>query len=470
MSNHAFGKSAELSRRQVLQLGGLAAGTCLVPRLRHAGGSASARHVLSLIGDCSTVGAVISTVAYGGMPLDLAVSPFPDFRNAFLLGDQQPSTDNVYRHDLNNRLMPGQRYYARLMSRGKPFGRSMAFRTSVTNSTPMSLRIALLSCQRNADTTDGSQLGWAGVKAYQPDLLLHGGDVGYWGGGVSASDPYTKHIEHYCRQFDGLPLMRDVLESCASLIQVSDHETSMNDGDNWQDPVTAHALQAYFRMMPYRSFDDPTRSSRFLTRRLGPNVRLISLDFRSLERSPAGLPDNALKRAFGLAQFAQFRNALRAPEALKIVLSDPGCAPADAPDDPDDYRRRDKWCNYQTAYQEWVDVVRNELTTDGKPIQVDVWSCDRHLLGITKAVDNRWGPFDVLTSSGIDQDANGLEPGETYTTVYGDRKDSHRDLKVHMEIDLTDEKAGTITRTVRGVDDITGAVVMSDTRVWGYAA
>src|SRR6476659_6189791 len=119
MSNHASGISAELSRRQVLQLGGLAAGACLVPRLRPAGGSASARHVISLIGECSTVGAVISTVAYGGMPLDLAVAPFPDFRNAFLLGSQQASTDNFYRHDLNHRLMPGQRYYARLMNQGK---------------------------------------------------------------------------------------------------------------------------------------------------------------------------------------------------------------------------------------------------------------------------------------------------------------------------------------------------------------
>src|SRR3954452_19649608 len=81
MPNRHLEISSELSRRQVLKLSGLGAGASMLPRLAPTDTQRSERHVFSLIGDCSPVGAVISTVAYGGMPLAMAVSTFPDLRN-----------------------------------------------------------------------------------------------------------------------------------------------------------------------------------------------------------------------------------------------------------------------------------------------------------------------------------------------------------------------------------------------------
>ena len=216
--------------------------------------------------------------------------------------------------------------------------------------------------------------------------------------------------------------------------------------------------------MPFRSFDDPTGRSRFLTRKLTTNVRLISPDYRSLDRSPAAWPDDANKTAYGDFQFELLRSALKAPEPLKIILSDPGCSPADAPADPNDLHLRDKWCNYQTAFQRMVDVIRNERTVDDQPIVVDIWSGDRHVLGCLSEANNTWGPFDVLTSSRIDQLALNPEPGELYDQVFGQKVRKHQSVKQHMEIRLTDDKSGTITRVAQGVDDVTGTQVLGQSR------
>jgi hypothetical protein len=39
-----------------------------------------------------------------------------------------------------------------------------------------------------------------------------------------------------------------------------------------------------------------------------------------------------------------------------------------------------------------------------------------------------------------------------------------------MEIELTDDKAGNIVRVARGIDNLTGEVVMTDTASWTYSA
>ena len=406
----------------------------------------------------------------GGGPVDLAFSTNSDMRDYMLAGAQPSSADCMYHHDLAGRLQPGTQYYAKPVVAGSMvMEQTLRFRTLPSDSDPTHLRIALLSCQRQYWEADPTQLGWANILRYDPDLVLHLGDFGYWGAHLSPTDPYVKHIACYRDQLVGLPVMRSVFQDLSSLIQVSDHETSRNDGNTFNNPKTATALRAYFRMMPWRTFDDPTGRSRFLTRKLGENIRLISPDFRSLDRSLEGEPDTPAKTAYGQNQFDLLVEALRQPEPLKILISDPGCAPAAAPRRPKESHLSDKWCNYQSAYQAMVDVIENETTVTGGPITVDVWSGDRHMLGITKAVDNSWGNFDVLTSSSIDQDALELETGETYTAVYGNRVAPGRHPnKVHMEIDLDDDKAGLITRTVRGIDNVTNEVVLEDVQTWSY--
>ena len=100
-----------------------------------------------------------------------------------------------------------------------------------------------MSCQQGAVDADPSQLGWQRLVDIAPDLLLHMGDYGYWDGLVPSSD-YRGHIGMYVQQTASLPIMRALVESTSSLIQVSDHETTAFNGDNYHDPVTARALEA----------------------------------------------------------------------------------------------------------------------------------------------------------------------------------------------------------------------------------
>ncbi len=116
------------------------------------------------------------------------------------------------------------------------------------------------------------------------------------------------------------------------------------------------------------------------------------------------------------------------------------------------------------------DIVRNELTTDGKPIQLEVWCGDRHYVSTLAAANNRWGPFDVITSSGVDKLSLPLMPGETFDKAFGYTHPGGIDKTVHqhMEIELKDDKAGKITRLARGIDDITGEEVIHSKRSWKY--
>ena len=118
--------------------------------------------------------------------------------------------------------------------------------------------------------------------------------------------------------------MRDVLESVCSLIQVSDHDTGTDNGDTYDNPITAVALDAYRRLMPFRTFDDASLNSRFLTRSLGTNVLLISPDFRSLDRSPGAWPDDESKTAYGDYQFSLLVAAPRGPRHSRSCCPTPG--------------------------------------------------------------------------------------------------------------------------------------------------
>ena len=116
------------------------------------------------------------------------------------------------------------------------------------------------------------------------------------------------------------------------------------------------------------------------------------------------------------------------------------------------------------------DVVRDELTEDGNPINVDVWSCDRHYISSLAAENNTWGPFDVLTSSGIDMHSLPLLAGETFDQGYGYTRlgEPNRSVHLHMEIELTDDKIGNITRVASGIDDDSGAEVFRSEKSWTY--
>ena len=193
----------DLSRRELLALGGVAAGGLLLPANQEPKGKLKAHHVFSLIGEFSIDGGYVSSKVAGrdATNVDLAVSVYPDMSNAVFVGAQPVDpTTGLVRHDMDGLLTPGSQYYARLAVESAFFGRILTWRTQAADPDQMNLRIALLSCQRIASTATKGEPGWAAIKAYEPDLLLHGGDFGYWDGYYAAADPYTKHVAAYATQ------------------------------------------------------------------------------------------------------------------------------------------------------------------------------------------------------------------------------------------------------------------------------
>ena len=107
-----------LNRRQLLQSGGVAAGALLLPRFKL---DAVGQTLMSFIGEYASDGAFVASVVNADVPIDLAVSTFPDLRDYTLVGAQVPGTDFMVRHDLAG-LTPGTQYYARLVASGTLFG------------------------------------------------------------------------------------------------------------------------------------------------------------------------------------------------------------------------------------------------------------------------------------------------------------------------------------------------------------
>lgn len=433
-------------------------------------------HVFSLVGDAAPDGVLVSSMVFNASAVDLAVSQSSDMTGPFFVGARSTDGDGLVKH-LVGGLTPSTQYYARLAtSDGALFGDQIAFRTLPERGRPIAhMKVALLSCQQSV-LTDASELGWHDVLAWDPDLVLHGGDFGYWGGTLDPAQGYQGQLAAYQRQFAQLPTMRRLLMTRPSLIQVSDHETSGNDGDNYNDLLSEQALTAYQKLMPITAFADtrnPIRG-RFVARNLGANIRLVSIDFRSLDRSPGAWedgviqPDGSLKTALGQQQMDWLTGELRRPEALKIILSDPAWGPADPPTLPISKKYLDKWWSYRSSQQAIADIVAKGTTVTGGPINVDFWGNDRHLLGYLSASRNPMGAFPVLCGSGIDQHALALFAGELYDQTFGASRDNTAPVRHYMRIELSDDNVGLITRTASGWDCISQSEKVHAVDTWSY--
>lgn len=427
-------------------------------------------HVMTMIGDIAPDGAVLSSMVFNEAVAALAVSESTDMLSATYFGAQAVDADAIVKHVASG-LMPATQYYAQLVaSDGTLFGDPLAFRTMPDLGQPIAMKVALVSCQQSKDP-DPTEPVWQDVLDWDPDLVLHGGDFGYWGGSLTGDDDYQSQLAAYQQQFQRLPTMRQVLMTRPSLIQISDHETSGNNGDNYNDPVTAAALTAYQKLMPIATYADvrvPIRG-RFVARNLGTNIRLISLDFRSLDRSPGAWQDGSTKTALGQEQMDWLHTELTRPETLKILLSDPAWGPANAPSYPIPNAYLDKWWNYGTEQQTIADWITNERTVSGTPINVDFWGNDRHLLGYLAGANNELGGFPVLCGSGIDQHALPLMAGELYDQMFGANSDKTTPVKHYMRIDLNDDGFEYITRTATGFDTISNSIVITATTdKWAY--
>lgn len=411
-------------------------------------------HLTTLMGFPTFNGNEVASFVAGRDELGLAYSTDPAMATPTLVS-AVPVVDTgagfgVARHTLTG-LTGNTRYYIQPTTDSGTllFGNICTFLTApATNA--MSRKIVVTSCQANSgiasEKWDRSQPTFQKMIDEGFDLLVHQGDFGYWGGGFSGKEDWGKHVKKYVDKLMSVDLMRQVFESAGSIIQLSDHETSANNGENWEfyvpppggpdwAAITRTALDAYKIMMPVAQYGD-TRTpykGRWYAVNISPNVRLISLDLRSWERTLQTAEDGPSKKMLGDAQLAWLTTELRRPEPLKIISSDDAWGPAASVADFKAYVDTDTRIPMETA------VTNKALTSNVATLTVNPAPGEAgHGLRVG----------DVVRVSGVDATFDG-----TYTVTGVPSGTQFRYAKTHADVGST-AATGTVF-SQRGGGDAT---------------
>lgn len=350
--------------------------------------------------------------------------------------DTKGGVGGFVKHNLTG-LSPFTTYFAQLQTTGgTPLGSVFKFTTLPTGSFS-GLRWVLVSCQGNssgdyAPNAGGApvQWGWKSIATFDPHLGFHEGDYGYWGGNLDASDDVTDILSKYVKQTQNLTSMRDVLKNCAWLQESDDHEVSGNNGDSYNDPVTAVknlAMPKQFAMFPGADSAVPPRAN-YGAFMIGSHIQVIMTDGYGMDRTPGAQLDNIAqnmpghKTYWGDAQTTWFKNAVKADVAVNLIISQK--SPLGTPYGPTETvagADTDK----MHAYGSWLDdlilYLGTNLTDAGRPIKT-VWLVgDRHANAYVSASNNPRAPgiFSVILGSGISQHGLDIRSGETWDYSYG---------------------------------------------------
>ena len=418
---------------------------------------------------------VSSQVTGGATTIDLAYSAQATKRG-MPHGDVQYVTGtidaNSYVQHTASDLLPDTRYYARLStSPGVFVGPQIRFRTNPVAGFTRTFVFAC--CQMNAknnfkalDSQLPVQLAWQDMLAYDPDLGWFVGDYGYWGAGLSDSDPFSKHLGLYARQTAGLSQMRPAMSQWCWDQMSDDHEISANNGDSTDSLIRQNniiAMRTFFALHPLADPNEPKRST-YGSYMLNPRIRIVLLDAESMDRSPGEAPDDADKTFLGAPQDAWLRDLLVQPAVLNILI----CGKSFIGEgNPASY---DKIWAYSTWRRAYSDFVTSTLTTDGLPINTVWMGGDRHANAYCSAANNPYGTGPVWLGSGVAQHSLFQDVGETYDWFYGFNTEQRQPVMQYLQGEISDDDAGTITltghsREVHDTWDFENSV-MTDPATW----
>lgn len=416
---------------------------------------------------------IMVTSAFTGITsVKLAYSVNADMTSHSLTGALTVTANQLTIHTITG-LADGTRYYYQpAQADGTLFGDVGTFKTNPATAA-LDMSIILNSCMSNAGSAgafDPSEPTWHKIQDLGPhDLHIFEGDFHYQGALLAGAVTTRSHILKYGHQLENFDRMRDVFLKIPSIVMRSDHEYSGDDGDSnaagTYGPVVRLMIDAALEMMPVPSGDwADTRTPKlglWRSWKPGPdsNVLFIVTDFRNLERTLQATDDGPDKTALGATQLAWLQGELQRSDAvLKVVLSDLAWGPANEWSTLTSHAKYDdKWWSYQYEQAVIANMVQNLSTTDGKPIHVDYWGGDRHVLGWLAAANNVLGDgtpcdFDVLTASGADKNSLQAAPGEKYDEAFGFKPTALQNWEVRGfgHIRLQDNGTGTITRTFDG--------------------
>lgn len=186
-------------------------------------------------------------------------------------------------------------------------------------------------------------------------------------------------------------------------LMVSDHEFQVNNGESFGSTSLLAGYTMIAQVVAQPTPPDP--GARYYAYNLGPDVRVIILDTRSIYCSLSTIDArDAAKTMLGATQLAWFQTELARTDRLKIVVSDKVWQRNSiVPTEPDDrtntlgelHNKLDAWPSYQIE-QELVAGWIGE-----SPGTVIMVTGDYHGYGYVTPEDNRCGDFLVLHCNGM---------------------------------------------------------------------
>jgi hypothetical protein len=388
-----------------------------------------------------------------GAQVDLAVWRADGTGATHLAGVRTADNNAIVRHDVSRRL-PDTEYYARLVSKGAQVGERIHFKTLPVPNQSWSRKIAVVSCQSNETSPDTTGLAWQDLMDWAPDDVWHLGDFGYWGGDIPGDASYRKDLAHYTKCLTTQSTVRLALQSAdLNVVTISDHELSNNGdppGGIHNSPQTIRELVAFQKLFPVRHYGDTRdpRRGRYYSFDIGDEVRVISTDFRSPDRSNLDKPDGPKKTMFGATQLAWIYDQLDSSKVNLLVNETSWLAdPNDQPGGP----RTDKpW----TYYHEQLEIVAELQRGNYKVAWI---GGDRHYVGYLTGTDdgsgiyNTRGGFPCYISSGMSKNQLPLAPGELMTWQFGAGPDLNRWVCGYMRVTLSyDASSGQVSLAGRG--------------------
>lgn len=283
-------------------------------------------------------------------------------------------------------LAPATRYYALVERKGRAIRQHpVAFTTFPAGRAP--LRVAMGSCA----ATGSNHPVFDTIRAQQPDLFLHLGDLHY-------EDIAENEIARFYAAFDRAltaPRQAKLYGSVPVAYVWDDHDYGPNNSDK-ESPSRAAALAAYQSAVPHYPLHCPDRDSIYQAFSYG-RVRFILTDTRS-QRSPRRVADGPARTMLGARQLewlkAELLEASRTHDLVVWVNSVPWMG------DDGNYDRWTGFAHERSRLSSFIEEhgIRNLCMVSG----------DAHMLAIEDGRHNTYGPsgkplFPILQAAALDR-------------------------------------------------------------------
>jgi alkaline phosphatase D len=326
----------------------------------------------------------------------LAVDTSGTWADPVLLEGTRPATNENVRHFRLTELTPRTTYHYALEVNGRiDPDRTGRFQTFADG--PFSFRAALGSCA----LTGSNHPVFETIRATQPDLFLHLGDMHYEN--IAEANPRAFRTAY--RKVHGAGRQADLFRSTALAYMWDDHDYGP-DNSSRRAPGQDASQQVYREYVPHYPLAREELARPVYQAFTVGRVRFLLTDLRSA-RTPNDAPDS-VKTMMGEAQKAWFKRQLAAAKdqypVVAWVSSVPWISAGGA----------DRWGGFAEERRELATYIDSIGIAD----QMVILSGDAHMVALDDGTHNQYGReggggFPVVHAAALDQ--IGSEKGGPYT-------------------------------------------------------